>query len=109
MKPVAMLILVSFAVSAPYASAQEASPRQLASTCFACHGTDGHSLGGIPPGLAGRDAGELFSAMKAFQSGQRPATIMHQHARGYSDAQLQAIAGYFASVKPAAARAPAKP
>ena len=47
--------------------------------------------------------------MKDFQAGKRPATIMHQQARGYTDAQLQAIAAYFAAVKPAPARAPAKP
>jgi cytochrome c553 len=38
--------------------------------------------------------------MKDFQAGKRPATIMHQHAKGYTDAQLELIAGYFASVKP---------
>lgn len=92
------------------ASAQEASAgRTLAATCFTCHGTEGNSVGGVPPSLAGRPAAELFQAMKDFQSGKRPATIMHQQARGYTDPQLQAIGAYFASVKPAAARSPAKP
>lgn len=93
----------------PPVAAQDGSVRQLASTCFTCHGTDGHSVGGIPPSLAGRDAAELFQAMKDFQSGKRGATIMHQQARGYTDVQLQAIAAYFASIKPAPARLPAKP
>jgi cytochrome c553 len=47
--------------------------------------------------------------MKEFQSGKRPATLMHQQARGYTDPQLQAIAAYFASVKPSSPRLPAKP
>ena len=76
--------------------------RSLAATCFTCHGTDGISVGGVPPSLAGRNKDTLLQQMKEFKAGKRPATIMHQHARGYSDEQLEQIAGYFAAVKPAA-------
>ena len=79
--------------------------RNLSAACFTCHGTNGNSVGGVPPSLAGRDRAELFQTMKDFQSGKRPATIMHQQARGYSDDQLQLIAGYLATLKPAAPRA----
>jgi cytochrome c553 len=82
--------------------------RNLASACFTCHGTDGRSVGGVPPALAGRDKGDLLQTMKGFKSGTRPATLMHQQAKGYSDQQLEAIAGYFAGAKPGpAAAAPA--
>jgi cytochrome c553 len=92
------------------AHAQDAGAgRTLAATCFTCHGTEGNSVQGIPPSLAGRPAGELFQTMKDFQAGKRPATIMHQHAKGYTDEQLKLISAYFASVKPAAARVPQKP
>jgi cytochrome c553 len=37
--------------------------------------------------------------MKAFKTGARPATVMHQLAKGYSDAQIDTIAGYFAAIK----------
>jgi cytochrome subunit of sulfide dehydrogenase len=37
--------------------------------------------------------------MKAFQTGARPATIMHQLAKGYSDQQIDQIAAYFAAQK----------
>jgi cytochrome c553 len=77
--------------------------RSLAATCFTCHGTDGRSVGGVPPALAGRNKGELLQAMKDFKEGKRPATIMHQHAKGYSDQELDLITGYFAGVKPGAA------
>jgi sulfide dehydrogenase cytochrome subunit len=82
------------------AQAQAQDARSLAATCFTCHGTDGRSVGGVPPALAGRNKGELLMAMKDFKEGKRPATIMHQHAKGYTDEQLDLIAGYFASVKP---------
>jgi cytochrome c553 len=34
--------------------------------------------------------------MKAFRDGTRPATIMHQLAKGYSDEQIELMAEYFA-------------
>ena len=105
----ASALILSLCIPAA-ASAQDLSAgRTLASTCFTCHGTEGNSVGGVPPSLAGRPATELFQAMKDFQSGKRPATIMHQQARGYTDPQLQAIAAYFAAVKPSSPRTPAKP
>jgi len=89
------------AVVAAPAVAQEADyARNLASTCFTCHGTDGRSVGGVPPGLAGRDKGELLQTLKDFKAGKRPATLMHQQAKGYTDQQLELIAGYFAGAKP---------
>ena len=82
--------------------------RSLAATCFTCHGTDGRSVGGIPPSFAGQNKQYLLQQMKAFRAGQRPATIMHQQAKGYTDEELDLIAGYFASAKPGpAAAAPA--
>jgi cytochrome c553 len=37
--------------------------------------------------------------MRAFRDGQRPATVMHQIAKGYSDAEIEAIAGWYAVQK----------
>ena len=82
--------------------------RDLAANCFTCHGTNGNSVQGVPPGLAGRNSAELFQVMKEFQSGKRPATIMHQQAKGYTDVQLQLIGAYLASLKPSAAATPSK-
>ena len=97
-------------VAAPAMAQDAVYARNLASTCFTCHGTDGRSVGGVPPGLAGRDRAELMQLMKDFKAGKRPATLMHQQAKGYTDQQIKAIAGYFASVKPApAGTAPAAP
>lgn len=85
---------------APPAEAQSpAQARSLAATCFTCHGSDGRSVGSVPPSLAGMNKDYLLQQMKDFRDGKRPATIMHQHAKGYTDQQLDAIAGYFAGVK----------
>ena len=37
--------------------------------------------------------------MMDFKTGRKPATIMHQLTKGYSDEQLQQLAAYFASLK----------
>ena len=73
--------------------------RTLASACANCHGTDGRTQAAIP-GLAGRSQADIAGQMKAFKAGTRPATIMHQLAKGYTDEQIDAIALYFSRVKP---------
>ncbi len=97
------LLAVSLAGSAWLTSATAADPqhaRSLAATCFTCHGTDGRSVGGVPPSLAGQNKDYLLKQMQEFRDGKRPATIMHQHAKGYTNEQLELIAGYFAAVTP---------
>jgi sulfide dehydrogenase cytochrome subunit len=93
-------LVLLFMVSVGSVHAQGAAGRNMAAACFTCHGTDGRSVGGVPPALAGRDQVELYTALQQFKAGQRPATIMHQQAKGYTDEQLQRIAAYFSTVKP---------
>lgn len=90
------------------ASAAQAQPtavdlqrRTLAAACAQCHGTAGKSIpGGVLPSLAGMPASYIEAQMKAFKNGSRPATVMHQLAKGYSDAQIADLAAYFAAQKP---------
>lgn len=67
-----------------------------AASCMACHGTDGKAEG-TSLRLHGRTADELLGALRAYRSGERAATVMHQHAKGYTDDELQRIAQHFAS------------
>lgn len=103
------IALFALAVLSASARGQDhAYVRGLAATCFTCHGTDGHSVGGIPPSLAGQDRNYLLQQLKDFKAGTRQATIMHQHAKGYTDEQLELIATYFSGVRAApGAAAPA--
>ena len=72
--------------------------KALAATCANCHGSNGRAIeGSAVPGLAGRPAGYLVEQMKAFKSGARQATVMHQLAKGYSEAQIEQMAAYFAA------------
>jgi cytochrome c553 len=51
------------------------------------------------PGLAGMPAAYLVEQMKAFRTGTRTATVMHQISKGYNDAQVDQLAAYFAAQK----------
>jgi cytochrome c553 len=37
--------------------------------------------------------------MQQFKNGERPATVMMQHARGYSEEEIRLLADYFAEQK----------
>lgn len=108
-KFIGSMILAAAALGAvtPEAAAQpspqptsERQVRSWAASCAACHNTDGRSVGGFPA-LAGRNADDTYQALMAFQSGKRPATVMHQYTRGYTSDELRRIADWFANVKPA--------
>ena len=96
------LLAVVLAIAPLGARAQGADPnlgRMLASNCATCHGTNGASVGGMP-GLAGRPRAALLQMLREYRDGKRPATIMHQLAKGYTDAQLEAVSSYLSAQKP---------
>jgi cytochrome subunit of sulfide dehydrogenase len=96
----AALVLCTATVGASAQDAKALHLKALAATCANCHGTMGKAVDGASvPGLAGMPASYIAEQMKAFKAGTRPATVMHQLAKGYSDAQIDAIAGYFAAQK----------
>lgn len=70
--------------------------RLLASQCFQCHGTDGKSTTGIDS-LAGESQAELVSEMREMKA-KTKVDLMHYQAKAYTDAQIQLIAAYFASI-----------
>lgn len=98
----AALLAAAFAATMP-AMAQNKEAlyvRSLAATCANCHGTNGRATEGSSiVSLAGMPKDYMIAQFAAFKSGARPATIMHQLSKGFSDAQVEQIAGYFAAQK----------
>jgi len=75
--------------------------RALAMNCAPCHGTNGRAAEGSPlPRLAGQPAEAIVDKMKSFRDGKREATLMHQIAKGYGDAEIAALASWFARQAP---------
>jgi cytochrome c553 len=74
--------------------------RNLAATCANCHGTNGRAVPGSGlDTLAGVDKAQLLQKLADYKSGAKPASIMHQISKGYTDEQLDMIAAYFAAQK----------
>lgn len=97
-----LAVAVLLALVAIPSAAQTTDPnlaRDIAAGCANCHGTNGVSAGGMPT-LAGQPKADLVKKMQDFKAGRTPATIMPQLAKGYSDEQIDLVAGWFAAQKP---------
>jgi cytochrome subunit of sulfide dehydrogenase len=91
-------ITAALAAAAFAANAQE-NGRNLAAACAICHGSEGRAVTKDVIPLAGLPREHIATQMRAFRDGQRPATVMHQIAKGYTDAQIDAMAAWFAAQK----------
>ncbi len=83
---------------AAHAQVTDNTARDLAASCTICHGTNGVNAGGLPH-LAGQPQNYIIQQLKDFRDGKRPATIMHQIAKGYTDQQYELLGAYFAAQK----------
>ena len=93
MKLTTLLLSLSLFTSLAFADG-----RTLTASCAGCHGTAGKGVPPMPP-LAGLEKSYIVQQMQDFKSGKRPATIMHQLAKGYSDEQIDAIAAFLSGQK----------
>jgi cytochrome c553 len=100
-KLAALLLAALPLLGSPAVQAMDAQTlriRSLAATCAHCHGTDGQAVQGEAlVRLADLPENYILTQLTAFRTGQRPATIMHQITKGYSQEQLETIAKYFGS------------
>jgi cytochrome subunit of sulfide dehydrogenase len=69
----------------------------LAHTCVTCHGPEGRSQGAIPS-LTTLSSADIMTALQAFRAETRPSTVMHRIAKGLDDADITAVATYFATL-----------
>ena len=94
-------VIAVLLASASIASAQEGErqAQKLAAPCAICHGTEGRAVTRDVVPLAGLPREHIASQMRAFRDGTRTATVMHQIAKGYTDAQIDAMAAWFSAQK----------
>lgn len=81
------------------AMAAPPSAEMISFACAGCHGTNGGSAGLTMPSLASQSKPAIVDAMKKFKSGERPSTVMGRLAKGYSDADFDAMATFFSKQK----------
>jgi len=97
MKPftsLSLFLVITFYLGSP-AGADLPSATMLANTCAGCHGTNGSSVGPASPTIAGISPEYFIESMLAYQSGERPSTIMQRIAKGYSQAEIELMADFF--------------
>lgn len=90
-----ILLLAAGMLLAPAGHAGELSrAAMLSASCEGCHGTHGRSKGAIPP-IAGKSAEYLCETMESFRAGEKEATVMDRHVKGYTEEEIRLIAEYF--------------
>jgi hypothetical protein len=96
-------IAAYFATTAPLTSTGKAmgTAPAAAATCVACHGPDGVGITPDYPTLAGQHADYIEQALKAYRKGTRQNAIMNGMAAALTDADIHAVAQYFAQQSPA--------
>jgi cytochrome subunit of sulfide dehydrogenase len=93
-----LIFVAAVLVFASSTSVQAAEPPPGASSCSGCHAANTAVASSVSR-LAGRKAAELVAQMQAFRSGQGQPTVMDQIAKGFTDAEVQAIAAWYAEQK----------
>jgi cytochrome c553 len=78
----------------PWAEAASPAPPPGASSCSGCHPAN-KSVDTPVPRLVGRSPAEIEAAMRAFRTGQKPASVMDRIAKGFSDDEIKAIAAWY--------------
>ena len=93
------VIFAAAALAAAPVAAQDTQARNLAAACAICHGTDGRTPSKDLVPIAGLPRDYIVRQLVDFRDGKRPATVMHQIAKGYTNAQIDAMAAWFAAQK----------
>ena len=98
MRAALVIAPLTFALWGATAASAEVDVTVLASSCATCHGA-GLAGSGAMPSLKGKRAADIATALKAFQSGERPATIMTRLSKGWSAEEIDALAAKLGEAK----------
>jgi cytochrome c553 len=92
-----LIALFTLVCTAP-AFAQDAA-KKAKEVCAACHGEDGNGKQEYPeyPKLAGQYSDFLYHALRGYKSGARKNAIMAGMAQPLTDAEMRALAEYYAN------------
>ena len=97
MRRLALAFVTTFAVAAPLHAAEV---RDLIQECAYCHGDAGVAKDRDVPHLAGQQREYLYKQLVAFRTGKRAHKEMRTMSRQMTDAEMAAIADYYAALPP---------
>lgn len=81
------------------AADEQAGKKLSEASCAACHGQNGIGIIPLYPNLAGQKREYLAAQLRAFRDGTRKNAIMSPMAVHISDADIEDVAAFFASLK----------
>lgn len=94
----ALIFMIVLANTAAFS----ADGKTMYEACIKCHGKQGESTA-FSRAIGGWDKGQVRQALREYRAGKRnlrgQGSIMRQRVAGYSDAQIDALASYIASLK----------
>lgn len=93
-------VLGAIAGLAGAGAAEAAGPSPLLADCAACHGDEGVAKDVETPNLAGQRETYLYNQLLAFHRGKRPHKEMRLMSRHMTEAEMRAIAQYYAALPP---------
>ncbi len=99
MKKTTLILLATAFFSFSVQAGDIEAGKAKSAVCAACHGADGISASPIWPNLAGQKEAYLVKQIKAFKSGERKDPSMAPMVAGLTDADIENLAAYYASLK----------
>ena len=99
MKKVTLTLLTTALFSLSAQAGDVEAGKAKAAVCAACHGPAGISANPMWPNLAGQKEAYLVKQIKAFKSGDRKDPSMAPMVAGLTDADIENLAAYYASLK----------
>ena len=98
MKRLSFLLAAMAVMGSSQIAAADSNTEALARSCNACHGLNGVSVGPSMPSIAGQPEAYLKNVMLQWKNDERYSATMGRHFKGYSDAELAALATYFSKL-----------
>lgn len=95
--PLLSIMVLCGALTTGSSLAADININGLAATCNSCHGIGGFSVGPANPSIGGQSADYLKKVMLEQKSGERYSSLMGRLLKVYSEAEITALADYYAA------------
>lgn len=99
MKKITLAITTAVMMATPALAADVEAGKAKSAMCAACHGAEGVSAIPMYPNLAGQKEAYIAKQLKDFKAGNRKDPVMAPMAMALTDADVENLAAYYASLK----------
>lgn len=98
--PILLGLLLGVVLAVPSEAADLMAGKEKYKVCAGCHGPSGTGNAALGyPQLSGKDAAYVAEQLRAFKSGRRESATMKAMVSGLSDADIDNVAAYVATLQ----------